>query len=67
MRPHGGADIAESNCFETDWQDVYWDSNDARLLAVKGRYDPAGLFFVRHGVGSERWSEDGFTRSAALP
>jgi hypothetical protein len=30
------------------------------LAAVKQRYDPAGLFTVHHGVGSEGWSEDGF-------
>jgi hypothetical protein len=29
---------------------------------VKKRYDPGGLFFVRHGVGGEDWSDDGFTR-----
>jgi hypothetical protein len=28
------------------------------------RYDPTGLFFVHHGVGSEDWSADGFTRLA---
>jgi hypothetical protein len=32
---------------------------------VKRKYDPDGLFFVRHGVGSEEWSDDGFTRLAA--
>jgi hypothetical protein len=32
---------------------------------VKERYDPGGLFFVRHGVGSERWSDDGFAQSSA--
>jgi len=30
------------------------------LQAVKAKYDPDGLFFVHHGVGSEDWSEDGF-------
>jgi hypothetical protein len=29
---------------------------------VKDRVDPDGLFFLHHGVGSERWSDDGFTR-----
>jgi hypothetical protein len=32
---------------------------------VKRRYDPDGLFFVHHGVGSEDWSPDGFTRIKA--
>ena len=33
-----------------------------RLRAVKDKYDPEGLFFLHHGVGSEDWSADGFTR-----
>jgi FAD/FMN-containing dehydrogenase len=38
-------------------------SNYQRLLEIKRRYDPDGLFTVHHGVGSEDWSADGFTRS----
>ena len=34
------------------------------LQAVKRQYDPDGLFVVHHGVGSEVWSADGFTRLA---
>src|ERR1700730_7737189 len=35
-----------------------------RLAEVKKKYDPAGLFFVHHGVGSEEWSADGVTTLA---
>jgi len=62
-RRRGGLD-SESNFFENDWSRAYWGANYPRLLAVKNRYDPDGLFFVHHGVGSERWSADGFTRPA---
>jgi hypothetical protein len=44
------------------WQSEYWGENYPRLRAIKNKYDPDGLFFVHHGVGSEDWSADGFTR-----
>jgi hypothetical protein len=60
--PDAGSYVAESSYFESDWQKSYWGSNYARLRAIKTKYDPAGLFFVHHGVGSEAWSADGFTK-----
>jgi FAD/FMN-containing dehydrogenase len=57
----GGSYVAESDFFDQDWQRSYWGANYGRLLAIKDEYDPDGLFFVHHGAGSERWSEDGFT------
>jgi hypothetical protein len=65
VTPQAASYVAESSYFETDWQNAYWGANYARLFAVKGKYDPAGLFFVHHGVGSEAWSADGFTRLVA--
>jgi FAD/FMN-containing dehydrogenase len=62
VAPNGGAYVSESNFFEEDWQHSYWGSNYARLAAVKKKYDPTGLFFVHNGVGSEEWSEDGFSK-----
>jgi len=48
----------------SQWSRAFWGEHYQRLRAVKAKYDPDGLFFVHHGVGSEDWSADGFTRSA---
>ena len=64
IAPNAGAYVSESDYFQRDWQTAFWGTNYPKLLAVKHRYDPHGLFFVHHGVGSERWSEDGFAREA---
>jgi FAD/FMN-containing dehydrogenase len=64
IAPDAGSYVSESNYFNRDWQQAYWGGNYARLRAVKSRYDPDGLFCVHHGVGSEDWSADCFTRLA---
>ena len=60
VAPDAGAYVSESNYFQRDWQHAFWGTNYPRLAAVKQKYDPEGLFFVHHGVGSEAWSADGF-------
>ena len=60
--PEAGSYVSESNFFERSWQQSFWGRNCPRLRAVKAKYDPTGIFFVHHGVGSEEWSADGFTR-----
>ena len=60
--PDAGAYVSESDYFEDGWQRRYWGVHYPDLLRAKRRYDPDGLFTVRHGVGSEDWSADGFSR-----
>jgi hypothetical protein len=60
--PNAGSYVSESNYFNRTWPDAYWGTNYSRLRVIKKKYDPDGLFFVHHGVGSEEWSADGFTR-----
>lgn len=64
VAPGSGSYVSESNYFNRWWQKEYWGENYSRLRAIKTKYDPGGLFFVHHGVGSEDWSHDGFTRLA---
>lgn len=59
---NGGTYLAESNFFESDFQHSYWGNNYARLAGIKRRYDPECLFYVHNGIGSEQWTDDGFTR-----
>lgn len=64
VAPDSSSYVAESSYFTADWQKSYWGPHYSRLFSIKKKYDPTGLFFARHGVGSEEWSDDGFTRLA---
>jgi hypothetical protein len=60
--PRPGSYFNETNYFEKNWQQSFWGANYDRLVAIKRKYDPGGLFYVHHGVGSEGWSADGFAK-----
>ena len=62
VAPNSGSYFNETNYFNQNWQQEYWGANYPKLRAIKNKYDSGGLFFVHHGVGSEDWSADGFTR-----
>jgi hypothetical protein len=62
LLPRIGSYVWETDFFQANWQDAFWGENYARLSEVKAKYDPEGLFFLHHGVGSESWSADGFAR-----
>jgi FAD/FMN-containing dehydrogenase len=62
IAPRSGSYFNEGNFFNASWREEFWGKNYSKLRAIKTKYDPDGLFFVHHGVGSEDWSADGFTR-----
>lgn len=55
LSPEGGAYANEADVNEPNWQESFWGHNYPRLLQLKKKFDPRGLFYVHHGVGSEQW------------
>ncbi|EFJ36443.1 hypothetical protein SELMODRAFT_78233 [Selaginella moellendorffii] len=58
LTPGSGAYGNEGDFNEPRWQRTFFGASYPRLLAIKRRADPAGMFRCRHCVGSEIWSED---------
>lgn len=57
--PQAGSYVNEADYFEPNWQQVFWGPHYKRLRKIKHQYDPAGLFYCHHCVGSEDWSNHG--------
>ncbi|HIG30645.1 MAG TPA: FAD-binding oxidoreductase [Verrucomicrobiales bacterium] len=51
--PGAGSYSNETDYHEPNWQEEFWGTNYPRLLAIKRKYDPQGLFQTHHSVGSE--------------
>lgn len=64
LAPSAGSYVSESNYFNPAWSHAFWGVNYNHLYLAKQKYDPDGFFMVHHGVGSEDWSPDGFTKIA---
>lgn len=62
ITPQSAGYLNEANYFEPNWQQAFWGKKYEKLLAIKQKYDPSGLFYCHHCVGSEQWTEDGLCR-----
>ncbi|KEZ41909.1 hypothetical protein SAPIO_CDS6605 [Scedosporium apiospermum] len=58
LAPDSGAYFNEMDPYEPDWQYSAFGANYPRLKAIKDRYDPEGVLYCRHCVGSEAWVEN---------
>lgn len=50
-----GSYLGESDRNEVDFQQSFYGSSYARLLAIKKQVDPSYVFWAKTGVGSEAW------------
>jgi FAD/FMN-containing dehydrogenase len=57
LSPGGGTYANEADPDTPDWQHAFWGSNYERLLEIKRRVDPRGVFYCRACVGSEFFSD----------
>jgi hypothetical protein len=57
LTPNGGAYPNEADVNQPDFQSVFYGSHYKRLLTIKNKYDPQGVFYAKTGVGSDVWEE----------
>ncbi|KAJ7127936.1 FAD-binding domain-containing protein [Mycena epipterygia] len=57
--PDAGAYSSEADSLEPNYQTTFFVPHYAKLSMIKRFYDPADLFIVADGVGSERWDRWG--------
>jgi hypothetical protein len=67
VSPAGGAYGNEAEVNEPNWQQAFWGNNYPRLLSIKKKWDPTGLFYAHHGVGSEDWEVRGGLKWGGVP
>ncbi|KAJ2926533.1 hypothetical protein H1R20_g10563, partial [Candolleomyces eurysporus] len=53
--PNGAAYVNEGNLEEPNWQTAYWGTNYPRLLELRRKWDPQGVFYARTTPGTESW------------
>jgi hypothetical protein len=55
--PNGAAYVNEGNLEEPNWQEAFWGSNYPRLLEVRKKWDPNGVFYAKTTPGTEDWEQ----------
>ncbi|KUI64405.1 putative FAD-linked oxidoreductase YvdP [Cytospora mali] len=55
ITPGGAAYLNEADINQPNWQETFYGSNYPKLLSIKQKYDPDGVFWGKTSVGSEGW------------
>ncbi|KAM7193923.1 6-hydroxy-D-nicotine oxidase [Naviculisporaceae sp. PSN 640] len=67
LTPESGAYFNEADRLEPDFQRSFWGAEYGRLLAIKKKFDPWGLFWASNTVGSEDWELTPGVRDGVMP
>ncbi|KAK5652427.1 hypothetical protein OQA88_10470 [Cercophora sp. LCS_1] len=59
VSPGAGSYMSEGDINEPNFQQSFYGEYYPRLLAIKKKYDPRGLFYAPTAVGSEEWTVQG--------
>ncbi|KAM7193097.1 hypothetical protein V8F33_007969 [Rhypophila sp. PSN 637] len=55
--PNGAAYINEADPFQPNWQTAFWGTNYPRLLSLRQKWDPEGVFYAVSTPGTEKWEQ----------
>lgn len=55
VAPDGGSYSNEADTFMPQWRHEMYGDNWEKLLKVKDKWDPEGVFFSRHTPGADKW------------
>ncbi|KAF8884746.1 hypothetical protein CPB84DRAFT_1816937 [Gymnopilus junonius] len=53
-----GSYLNEASLFEKDFKKSFFGPHYSKLKSIKNKHDPASLFVVAEGVGSDEWDSD---------
>ncbi|KAJ4305798.1 hypothetical protein N0V90_001330 [Kalmusia sp. IMI 367209] len=55
LTPGSGTYLSEADYIEPGWQESFHGAKYGRLLEIKRKWDPEGVFWASEAVGSEEW------------
>jgi len=55
VSPGAGSYMGEADPAEPNWQQAFYGDHYPRLLSIKNKWDPWGVFWAKTAVGSEGW------------
>jgi hypothetical protein len=56
VTPDSGTYINEADFNQPNWKEDFFGSNYDKLVAIKNKWDPTGVFYILKGIGSEAWT-----------